>query len=77
MRLDGASIAADVGDLESEGLFPGAVQLPPDGRPTVFLANHPATGGYPVIAVVPASHLAAVAQTRPGGVVHVTDAGGF
>ena len=70
-RLDGEAIAADVGDLDSEGLFPGAVQLPPDGVPIVFLANHPATGGYPVIGVVPLSHLATIAQTRPGGVVRL------
>lgn len=69
--LDGEAIAADVGDLDSEGLFPGAVQLPPDGRPIVFLANHPATGGYPVIGVVPLSDLATIAQTRPGGAVRL------
>ena len=73
-RLDGTPIAADVADLDSEGLFPGAVQLPPDGRPHVCLANHPATGGYPVIALVPRSHIATVAQTRPGGVVHLVAA---
>jgi biotin-dependent carboxylase-like uncharacterized protein len=77
VRLEGDAISADVGDMASEGLFPGAVQLPPDGVPIVFLANHPATGGYPVIAVVALSHLATLAQTRPGGVVRVTDAGGI
>jgi allophanate hydrolase subunit 2 len=44
----------------------GAVQVPPDGRPVVFLADHPTTGGYPVIAVVRAWDLPAAAQAVPG-----------
>lgn len=54
------------GELPSEGLIAGAVQVPPDGRPVVFLADHPTTGGYPVIAVVREEFLAVVAQARPG-----------
>jgi allophanate hydrolase subunit 2 len=44
----------------------GAVQVPPDGRPVVFLADHPTTGGYPVIAVVSARDLPLAAQAAPG-----------
>jgi allophanate hydrolase subunit 2 len=44
----------------------GAVQVPPDGRPVVFLADHPTTGGYPVVGVVPEEDLAAAAQAVPG-----------
>jgi len=44
----------------------GAVQVPPDGRPVVFGADHPVTGGYPVVAVVRAWALDAVGQLRPG-----------
>jgi allophanate hydrolase subunit 2 len=44
----------------------GAVQVPPDGRPVVFLADHPTTGGYPVIGVVREQDLAAAAQAVPG-----------
>ena len=32
--------------------MPGAIQVPPDGAPVLFLADHPVTGGYPVLAVV-------------------------
>ncbi len=39
---------------------------PPDGRPVVFLADHPTTGGYPVVGVVPEEALAAAAQAVPG-----------
>ncbi|MFJ2739926.1 biotin-dependent carboxyltransferase family protein [Streptomyces sp. NPDC087440] len=53
-------------ELPSEGMVLGAVQVPPDGLPVVFLADHPVTGGYPVIGVVPEEHLAAAAQAVPG-----------
>jgi biotin-dependent carboxylase-like uncharacterized protein len=54
------------GELPSEPMVPGAVQVPPDGRPVVFLADHPTTGGYPVIGVVPEESLPAAAQSVPG-----------
>lgn len=43
-----------------------AVQVPPDGCPVVSLADHPTTGGYPVIAVVDERDLAAAAQAAAG-----------
>jgi biotin-dependent carboxylase-like uncharacterized protein len=54
------------GELLSEGLVEGAVQVPPDGHPVVFLTDHPVTGGYPVIAVVHPDDLPLAAQARPG-----------
>ena len=70
LRLSGPVLqrAAD-GELPSEGLVPGAVQVPPDGAPVLFLADHPVTGGYPVLAVVRTADLSIVAQLRPGDVV--------
>jgi biotin-dependent carboxylase-like uncharacterized protein len=53
-------------ELPSEGLVTGAVQVPPRGEPLVFLADHPVTGGYPVIGVVEAADLARCAQLRGG-----------
>ncbi len=52
--------------LPSEGMVTGALQVPPSGLPTIFLADHPVTGGYPVIAVVRRSDLDTVGQARPG-----------
>jgi biotin-dependent carboxylase-like uncharacterized protein len=67
MRLDGPSLSRSVDDeLASEGMVLGAVQVPPNGRPLIFLADHPTTGGYPVIGVVPPEPLAATAQAVPG-----------
>ena len=48
---------AVAGELPSEGTPTGALQVPPSGQPVLFLADHPLTGGYPVIAVVAPYHL--------------------
>lgn len=53
-------------ELPSEGMVRGAIQVPPDGQPVVFLNDHPVTGGYPVIAVVRSADVDLVAQLRPG-----------
>jgi biotin-dependent carboxylase-like uncharacterized protein len=67
LRLTGPRLAwARDDELPSEGLVPGAVQVPPDGAPVLFLADHPVTGGYPVLAVVTRADLPAAAQLRPG-----------
>ncbi|ANS63824.1 antagonist of KipI [Streptomyces lincolnensis] len=67
LRTEGPALdRARPGELPSEGMVLGAVQVPPDGRPVVFLADHPTTGGYPVIAVVRDQDLAAAAQVAPG-----------
>ncbi|MFF2629995.1 biotin-dependent carboxyltransferase family protein [Kitasatospora griseola] len=67
MRLDGPALErARTGELPSEGMVGGALQVPPSGRPILFLADHPVTGGYPVIAVVRRADLGAAAQARPG-----------
>ncbi|MEV0536597.1 biotin-dependent carboxyltransferase family protein [Kitasatospora sp. NPDC050463] len=67
LRTEGPPVSRAVGgELPSEGMVLGAVQIPPDGQPVIFLADHPTTGGYPVVGVVPTADLAAAAQTRPG-----------
>jgi biotin-dependent carboxylase-like uncharacterized protein len=53
-------------ELPSEGMVLGAVQVPPGGRPVVLLADHPPTGGYPVLAVVHPDDLWQCGQLRPG-----------
>jgi allophanate hydrolase subunit 2 len=67
LRLDGPSLErARADELPSEGMVPGAIQVPPSGRPTILLADGPVTGGYPVIAVVTDAALDLLAQARPG-----------
>lgn len=50
----------------SQGVLPGAIQVPPDGQPIVLGWDGPVTGGYPVIAGVIAADLGRLAQLKPG-----------
>lgn len=53
-------------ELPSEGTVEGAIQVPANGQPVLFLADHPLTGGYPVIAVVHSRQLDLLAQVPVG-----------
>jgi biotin-dependent carboxylase-like uncharacterized protein len=67
IRLSGATLERSrTGELPSEGMVCGALQVPPSGQPVLFLADHPVTGGYPVIAVVWEQDISHAAQARPG-----------
>jgi allophanate hydrolase subunit 2 len=67
LRLDGEPLVVGAaGEMPSEGLVLGAVQVPHDGRPVVFGPDHPVTGGYPVVAVLTSEGIARAAQCRPG-----------
>ena len=67
-RLAGAALPRTrAGELPSEGVVLGAVQVPADGQPLIFLADHPTTGGYPVVGVV--DDVTPLAQARPGTTV--------
>ena len=67
-RLAGPALTrARPGELPPEGIVLGAIQVPPDGQPLIFLADHPTTGGYPVIGVV--DDVTPLAQARPGTTV--------
>jgi allophanate hydrolase subunit 2 len=70
VRLDGPVLERSVsGELPSEGIVRGAVQVPSSGQPLVFLADHPTTGGYPVVAYVVDDDADLLAQLRPGDAV--------
>ncbi|KQO03224.1 MULTISPECIES: 5-oxoprolinase/urea amidolyase family protein [unclassified Arthrobacter] len=70
LRLDGPALQRTrEGELPSEGTVGGALQVPPSGLPVLFLADHPVTGGYPVIAVVVSADLDRAAQLPPGSTV--------
>ena len=65
-RLRGDPIPRRKGDLLSEGMVFGSIQVPPDGQPIVMMADRPATGGYPKIAAVIRADLPKLAQLLPG-----------
>jgi len=64
MRLEGAQPLErrNPAELPSEGTVVGAIQVPISGQPVLFLADHPLTGGYPVIASLASYHLDLAAQ---------------
>jgi len=67
LRLAGAPLRrARERELPSEGMAAGSLQVSHDGQPILLLADHPTTGGYPVIGVVVSADLGAAAQLRPG-----------
>ncbi|WP_138759787.1 biotin-dependent carboxyltransferase family protein [Modestobacter altitudinis] len=67
VRLDGVPLdRVRAGELPSEGMVRGALQVPPAGTPVLFLADHPVTGGYPVIGYVVDADVDRCAQLRPG-----------
>ncbi|UTX52863.1 carboxyltransferase domain-containing protein [Leucobacter aridicollis] len=76
VRLAGEPLRRDEAhagvELPSEGVVLGALQVPPDGQPVLFLADHPLTGGYPVIAVVHDDDVDLAAQLTPGSAVRFT-----
>lgn len=66
-RLDGERLAhAGPGEIVTDGMVPGCIQVPPDGQPIVMLADCPPTGGYPKIATVLSADLPRLAQLVPG-----------
>ncbi|AEG58070.1 urea amidolyase family protein [Sinorhizobium meliloti] len=71
MRLAGAEPLErrDASELPSEGTVLGAIQVPHNGQPVLFLADHPLTGGYPVIAVVARHHLDLAGQIPIGATI--------
>ncbi|GIG91321.1 5-oxoprolinase subunit C family protein [Plantactinospora endophytica] len=67
VRLEGPALPRRIGgELRSEGVVLGAVQVPAAGTPVIFLADHPTMGGYPVIGVLHPADLPLVAQAAPG-----------
>lgn len=66
LRLAGPAVRQTAAELLSQGVLPGAVQVPPDGQPIILGWDGPVTGGYPVIAAVISADLPRMAQLRPG-----------
>lgn len=54
------------GELPSEGAVTGAIQVPTDGQPVLFLPDHPLTGGYPIIGALTDRSLDLAGQLPPG-----------
>lgn len=66
LRLIGHALEYRGGELASQAVLPGAIQVPPDGQPIILGWDGPVTGGYPVVAAVIAADLSCLGQLRPG-----------
>jgi biotin-dependent carboxylase-like uncharacterized protein len=70
IRLDGPPLAGPpTSELASHGVVAGTVQMPPDRKPIVLLADHQPTGGYPVVAIVISADVPRLGQLAPGATV--------
>lgn len=70
VRLDGPRLErARTGELASEPVVRGSIQVTSAGLPVVLGPDHPVTGGYPVIAVVREADVDLLANVRPGSFV--------
>jgi allophanate hydrolase len=69
MRLEGVALAhltTASADIVSDGVMPGAIQVPANGQPIILLADCQTVGGYPKIATVISADLPRLAQVKPG-----------
>ncbi len=64
-------------ELPSEGAVRGSIQVPGSGLPVVFLADHPVTGGYPIVGVLTDESTDRLAQACPGQTIRFSVARAF
>lgn len=70
-RLQGSPLIQTITEeLTSRPIIAGAIQVPPDGIPTVLLPECQTIGGYPVIAHVISADLPAFTRAKPGTRIH-------
>jgi antagonist of KipI len=65
LRLRGPAIASAAGQMLTEGVPLGAIQVPPDGQPIILFVEHQTTGGYPKPANVISADFRRLGQLRP------------
>jgi biotin-dependent carboxylase-like uncharacterized protein len=76
VRLAGTPLVRRAGDVPTEPVMPGAVQVPADGLPIILGRDAGVTGGYPVVGVVGDGALDRIAQLRPGDHLRLRPTGG-
>ena len=58
------------GNIISDGVAFGSIQIPPDGLPIIMMADHQTTGGYTKVGAVITVDLPLVANMQPGDKIH-------
>lgn len=70
-RLEGLAIEhKEHGDIISDAILPGSVQVPSSGKPIITMQDAQTTGGYAKIAAVITSDLHILGQAKPKDTVH-------
>ncbi|TCO71493.1 5-oxoprolinase subunit C family protein [Marinisporobacter balticus] len=73
-RLEGETIEhVSGGDIISDGIALGAIQIPGHGKPIIMMADRQATGGYTKIGNVIRSDLYKIAQAKPGDQIRFSE----
>ena len=78
LRLDGPRLEHDPArgaDIVSDGVTPGVIQVPGDGRPIILLADCQTVGGYPKIATVIDADLPRLGRALPGQALRFVEVG--
>ncbi|MCL1631407.1 biotin-dependent carboxyltransferase family protein [Sporolactobacillus sp. CPB3-1] len=66
-RLSGEHLLLEeAGELYSEAVTNGSIQVPGNGQPIILMTDHQSIGGYPRIAQVASADLSLLAQLSPG-----------
>jgi allophanate hydrolase subunit 2 len=65
-RLSGVPIEHELGELLSEPVLVGTIQVPPNGEPIVTMRDGPTVGGYAKLGVVDPADISWLAQIQPG-----------
>ncbi len=66
LRLEGAELETPhSGQMTSEGVSLGAIQVPAGGKPIILFVEQQTTGGYPKIANIISADMPSVGQLRP------------
>jgi antagonist of KipI len=66
LRLAGPALATrGGGQMITEGVSLGAIQVPPAGQPIILFVDQQTTGGYPIVANIIAADLPSIGQLRP------------
>ena len=68
-RLSGHPMAHQIGELISEPVVPGTIQVPASGEPIVTLRDGPTIGGYPKLGLVDPRDISWLTQVQPGQAV--------
>jgi antagonist of KipI len=68
-RLRGPTIDTARGEMISDAVPLGALQVPPSGYPILLMADRQTTGGYPIVATVISADVGVAGQLGPGDAV--------